>query len=55
MKQLQTGQHFGAAKKTLQLEGTILTEAGYTADEIDGLVDRHVIIAAASKAPELAR
>ena len=30
MKQLQTGQHFGAAKKTLQLEGTILTEAGYT-------------------------
>jgi crotonobetainyl-CoA:carnitine CoA-transferase CaiB-like acyl-CoA transferase len=33
----------------------ILAAAGYTADEIDGLVDRHVIIAAASKAPELAR
>jgi AraC family transcriptional regulator len=30
MKQLQSGQHFGAAKKILQLEGTILTEAGYT-------------------------
>jgi crotonobetainyl-CoA:carnitine CoA-transferase CaiB-like acyl-CoA transferase len=33
----------------------ILAAAGYTADEIAGLVDRHVIIAAASKAPELAR
>jgi AraC family transcriptional regulator len=30
MKQLQPGQHFGAAKKILRLEGTILTEAGYT-------------------------
>jgi AraC family transcriptional regulator len=29
MKQLQSGQHFGAAKKILSLEGTILTEAGY--------------------------
>jgi AraC family transcriptional regulator len=30
MRQLQSGQHFGAAKKKLKLEGTILTEAGYT-------------------------
>jgi AraC family transcriptional regulator len=30
MKQLQWGQHFGASKKILQLEGSILTEAGYT-------------------------
>jgi hypothetical protein len=30
MQQLQSGQHFGAAKKILRLEGTILTEAGYT-------------------------
>jgi AraC family transcriptional regulator len=29
MKQLRAGQHFGAAKKILQLEGTILTEACY--------------------------
>jgi AraC-like DNA-binding protein len=30
MKQLQSGQHFGAAKKVIKLKGTILTEAGYT-------------------------
>jgi len=30
MKQLTSGQHFGAAKKVLRLNGTILTEAGYT-------------------------
>lgn len=29
MKQLKIGQHFGESLKTLQLEGTILTEAGY--------------------------
>jgi AraC family transcriptional regulator len=29
MRQLKSGQHFGATKKTLQLKGTILTEAGY--------------------------
>ena len=30
MKQLRSGQHFGASKKVLRLDGTILTEAGYT-------------------------
>jgi len=29
MKQLKSGQHFGVNKRTIQLEGTILTEAGY--------------------------
>ena len=32
MRQLQSGQHFGAPKKILQLKGTILTEAGYVPD-----------------------
>lgn len=30
MKELKSGQHFGVTKKTVKLEGTILTEAGYT-------------------------
>jgi AraC family transcriptional regulator len=30
MRHLKAGQHFGANKKTIKLEGTILTEAGYT-------------------------
>jgi AraC family transcriptional regulator len=30
MKQLRSGQHFGANKQTVRLEGAILTEAGYT-------------------------
>ncbi len=29
MKQLQFGQHFGSRKRTIRLDGTILTEAGY--------------------------
>lgn len=29
MKQLRYGQHFGAQRKTVKLDGTILTEAGY--------------------------
>jgi hypothetical protein len=29
MRQLKSGQHFGANKKTIRLNGTILTEAGY--------------------------
>ncbi len=30
MKHLKSGQHFGANKNSIKLEGTILTEAGYT-------------------------
>jgi AraC family transcriptional regulator len=30
MKLLKSGQHFGASKRTVKLNGTILTEAGYT-------------------------
>ena len=30
MKQLQSGQHFGAPKKAVLLPGVVLTEAGYT-------------------------
>jgi AraC family transcriptional regulator len=29
MKQLKSGQHFGANRKTVKLDGTILNEAGY--------------------------
>lgn len=32
MKYLKSGQHFGARKKTVKLDGAILTEAGYTPD-----------------------
>jgi len=30
MRHLSSGQHFGTNKKTVKLQGTILTEAGYT-------------------------
>jgi AraC family transcriptional regulator len=30
MRHLRSGQHFGTNKKTVKLQGTILTEAGYT-------------------------
>ncbi|NJM26443.1 MAG: helix-turn-helix transcriptional regulator [Bacteroidia bacterium] len=32
MRHLKSGQHFGINKRTVRLDGTILTEAGYTPD-----------------------